>query len=146
MKNCFYSLLVSSLFLIGINTESKAQTKELAKPEQKTEAKKSKANTNLNGDLNTDGTNTSSKTKIEEFGTPNNSTPVVNENPYNATKDQSDYQAQKIQWIKEHPKAYKKYSGNPNLVILTETELNALSADEKSRILADEANYLIIRQ
>lgn len=143
MKKCFYSLLFFALFQLSFNVESKAQSRELVKPEQNISVKKAEQNS---ANTNSNGSGETYKTKMELFGTNTVNPTPVNDNPSNATRDAIDYQDKKIQLIKENPEAYKKYSNNPNLTILTESELNALPIEEQTRILADEINYLIIRQ
>lgn len=146
MKNCLQSLLLLS-FLICLSTNSYAQ--ELVKPVPNKAVKKAdvKKTSDQNVTINSNNGNESEKSKAEtqviESTVPTKGT--VDPNPSKATQDPENYQELKSEWIKNNPEKYKKVNGNPNLIILTEQEFNALSPEEQTRVLADEVNYLIIR-
>lgn len=145
MKNLFKSMLLFS-FLICLSTNLFSQ--ELVKPVPNKAVKKAEVkNTpdqNSNVTLNNNGGEKSKgETQVNESSS--NSKGTVSTNPANATQDPANYQELKNEWIKNNPEKYKKINGNPNLVLLTEQEFNALSPEEQSRVLADEVNYLIIR-
>jgi len=149
MKNCFYFIFLFIGFNFLFNQSVNAQAQELVKPIPNKVGVK-KGNNKVEPSSTTTSPNNqeqSSKTKFEE----ENSTPVVttpkivNDNPYNATRDVDVYQDKKAEWIKNNPEKYKVASGNPNLTILTEEQLNTYSSEEQARILSDEINYLIIR-
>lgn len=146
MKSLLLGFTVLS-FVLFFNGVTIAQ--ELAKPIPNKVAQKQA--TIKNGAPNDDSSSTTTKSgshKKNELDSSNSSSQVetkTKEVTNLATKDNDEYQAKKIKWISENPEKYKAMSGNPNLVIITETEFQVLSTEEKSKILANPDNYFIIQ-
>jgi len=130
-----------------MNPEVKSQTQELVKPIPNKGVKKAETKTtNTSGNVVLQSSDPNATTKAEAEGViPVVKSGHVESNPYKVQNDSPEYQTKKAEWIKNNPEKYKAISGNPNLTILTEEQLNAFSSEEQIRILADEANYLIIR-
>ena len=130
-----------------MTSEVKSQTQELVKPVPNKGVKKAETKTtNTSGNVVLQSSDPNATTKAEAEGVvPVVKSGHVESNPYKVQNDSPEYQNKKAEWIKNNPEKYKAISGNPNLTILTEEQLNAFSSEEQARILADEANYLIIR-
>lgn len=118
------------------------ENKAVKKMDQKNSTVSASENVTLTNSTNNDA---GTKMEQENLAPTNSKGNLQGENPYNATRDESDYNQKKMDWIKNNPDKYKAKSGNPNLKFITEAELNALPENEKSAILADEENYIIIR-
>lgn len=148
MKTFIISTILLTSGILFTNTVSAqqkvvpVQNKAVKKMDQKNTTGSSSENVTL-----TNSTNNDAGTKMgQDNSSPTNSKGnVQSENPYNATRDDAEYNQKKMDWIKNNPDKYKAKSGNPNLKFITEAELNALPENEKSAILADEENYIIIR-
>jgi hypothetical protein len=149
MKNCFYSFLLFTIFTFVLNNDVKSQTPELVKPVPNVGIKKAEnktTNTSVNNTAQTTDPNSTTKAAAEGQNISSVAkTGHIESNPYKTQNDSPEYQTKKAEWIKNNPDKYKAMSGNPNLIILTEEQLNLLSAEEQARALADEENYLIIR-
>ncbi len=151
MKKGFYPTILC-LGLLFFTNNSFSQ--ELVKPVQNKSVKQAEIQS-----VSPSGTSSSSEsnpTKMELYqqNTGNQSNNQTQQtsidssipvNPSDATRDDANYQELKSEWIKKNPEKYKTVSGNPNLQILTQSELLLLPADQQALILADEINYLIIK-
>lgn len=148
MKTFIISTILLTSGVLFTNTVLSQQ--KVVPVENKAVKKMDQKNTTVSVSENVTLTNSSNNdagTKMEQenLAPTNSKGNLQGENPYKATRDESDYNQKKMDWIKNNPDKYKAKSGNPNLKFITEAELNALPENEKSAILADEENYIIIR-